>query len=200
MQLPGPLNVDQERQLRTVQGSAKHLLSLINDLLDLAKIESGKVHVELQSVDAREVVNEISTTLRPAAEGKGLVFHVQLPPGDLIICTDRRSLSQILINLTNNAIKFTERGEVCLEVRRSEEPAARMTYFDVIDTGIGIHENEQPALFEAFSNISGGTRRTTESTGLGLHLSRRLAELLGGAISLQSTHGKGSRFTLTLRE
>lgn len=200
MQLPGPLTVDQEKQLSTVQGSAKHLLSLINDLLDLAKIESGKVQLELQPVDVREVAQEVCNALRPAAEGKGLGLHLQLSADDLVVRTDRRSLSQILINLTNNAIKFTERGEIRLEVFRSEDGGDRVTRFSVVDTGIGIKAADQHSLFQAFANIASGVRRGTESTGLGLHLSQKLAELLGGAISMQSMYGSGSRFTLSLRE
>lgn len=198
MQLPGPLTVDQEKQLRTVQASAKHLLSLINDLLDLAKIESGKVQLELQLVDVREVLNEVCTALRPAAQAKRLSLHVQLPPEDLMVRTDRRSLSQILINLTNNAIKFTERGEVRLEVTRSGHHDTPMTNISVVDTGIGIPETEQSSLFAAFARLNSGNRRATEGTGLGLHLSQKLAELLGGAISLQSSCHQGSRFTLSL--
>src|SRR5215813_4010122 len=112
MKLPGPLTVDQDKQLRTVQGSARHLLSLINDLLDLAKIESGKVELRLEPVICQRVVQEVATALRPLAETKGLVFEVTTPTVDLIIQTDHRALSQILLNLTNNAIKFTEQGEV----------------------------------------------------------------------------------------
>jgi protein-histidine pros-kinase len=200
MQLPGPLTVDQEKQLRTVQRSAKHLLSLINDLLDLAKIESGKVLLELQPVNVRDVVQEVCGALRPAAEGKGLQLHLSLPAEELTVRTDRRSLSQILINLTNNAIKFTEQGGIRLEVARSESDGDVITRFSVIDTGIGIKEAEQHALFDAFTNIGTGKRRNAESTGLGLHLSQKLAELLGGAISMHSTYGSGSRFTLSLHE
>jgi protein-histidine pros-kinase len=200
MQLPGPLTADQDKQLRTVQSSARHLLSLINDLLDLAKIESGKVHLELQPVRVREVVDEVCNALRPAAEGKGLALYLQLPEDEIELRTDRRSLSQILINLTNNAIKFTERGEIRLEVLRPENGGAGITQFNIVDTGIGIADADQPALFQAFTRIGNGQLRAAESTGLGLHLSQKLAELLGGAISMKSTCGGGSCFTLSLRE
>ena len=115
-----------------------------------------------------------------------------------MVRTDRRSLSQILINLTNNAIKFTERGEVRLEVTRSGHHDTPMTNISVVDTGIGIPETEQSSLFAAFARLNSGNRRATEGTGLGLHLSQKLAELLGGAISLQSSCHQGSRFTLSL--
>jgi len=109
MRLPGPLTTDQEKQLQTIQISARHLLSLINDLLDLAKIESGRVELSLEPVSCRQLIDEVATALRPLAERKGLRFAVQSPDKDFVMRTDRRALSQILINLINNAIKFTER-------------------------------------------------------------------------------------------
>src|SRR5260370_19157058 len=114
MKLPGPLTADQEKQLRTVQGSARHLLSLINDLLDLAKIESGRVELNLESVECQDVVQEVAAALRPSADAKGLAFEATVARPDLTVRADRRALSQILLNLTNNAIKFTEKGTVCL--------------------------------------------------------------------------------------
>jgi PAS domain S-box-containing protein len=199
MQLPGPLTAEQDKQLRTVQSSAKHLLSLINDLLDLAKIESGKVQLDLQPVPVAEVMQEVCATLQPAAQKKGLALRLELPQIYATARTDRRSLSQILINLTNNAIKFTERGEIRLTVTQERENGAAITRIHVIDTGVGIRAEDQAGLFEAFARLSSHAPRA-ESTGLGLHLSRKLAELLGGDISLQSSYGQGSRFTLSLPE
>jgi len=118
MKLAGPLSTDQENQLQTIRGSAKHLLSLINDLLDLAKIESGKVVLEFEPVSCQEVVKEVAASLRPLAETKGLSFEVKMPETNVLFATDRRALSQSLINLTNNAIKFTEKGFVRLELKR----------------------------------------------------------------------------------
>jgi protein-histidine pros-kinase len=200
MQLPGPLTTDQDKQLRTVQSSAKHLLSLINDLLDLAKIESGKVEIDLQAVPVAEVMREVCTSLQPAAQKKGLTLTLRLPDAALTSHTDRRSLSQILINLTNNAIKFTERGEVRLEAARGGDGGAPAILISVIDTGIGIRQEDQARLFEAFGKVARGGAKSAESTGLGLHLSRKLAELLGGKISLSSSYGNGSRFMLSLPE
>lgn len=110
MKLPGPLTPEQDKQLRTVQTSARHLLSLINDLLDLAKIEAGKFELGREAVDCRSVLDEVSTSLRPVAEKKGLTFSVTQPAEPLSLHTNRRALTQILINLTDNAIKFTARG------------------------------------------------------------------------------------------
>jgi PAS domain S-box-containing protein len=200
MKLPGPLNTDQEKQLQTVQSSAKHLLSLINDLLDLAKIEAGKVDLHLEPTDCKAVVEEVATTLRPQAEGKGLALRVTLPDQEMTISADHRALSQIIINLANNAIKFTERGGVHLKVSPGEANGKRIVEFSVEDTGIGIRPENQAKLFAAFTQVEGKARHTREGTGLGLHLSQKLAELLGGKITFRSEYGKGSTFTLALKE
>jgi protein-histidine pros-kinase len=199
MRLPGPLTADQEKQLKTVQTSARHLLSLINDLLDLAKIESGKVQLSPEPLACSDVVREVAAGLRPLAEVKGLSLEVAPPPADLVVRADRRALSQILLNLTNNAIKFTERGGVSVSVVRREADGKAVTEFAVADTGVGIRPEDQAKLFQAFSQVE-GTGKRHEGTGLGLHLSRKLAELLGGSIAFRSEFGRGSTFTLTLAE
>jgi PAS domain S-box-containing protein len=200
MKLPGPLTGDQEKHLRTVQASAKHLLSLINDLLDLAKIESGKVELNLQRVECLGVVQEVAATLRPAAEAKGLAFEAVVAPPGLVVRADRRALSQILLNLTSNAIKFTERGQVYLRVSQQRQAKRLVTEFCVSDTGIGISAEEQATLFQPFSQVHLRHKRRDEGTGLGLHLSKKLAALLGGTIQCQSEPGKGSVFLLVLAE
>jgi protein-histidine pros-kinase len=214
MRLPGPLTADQDKQLRTIQASARHLLSLINDLLDLAKIESGKVELNPEPIALRGVIEEVAATLRPLAEEKGLRFVVSTPADEVWARTDRRAVSQILLNLANNAIKFTERGEVRLELARRRDGPRRVTELRVADTGIGIRPEHQARLFQAFEQISSpdpapltpwGERRRgeggrPEGTGLGLHLSQKLAGLLGGSITFSSEHGKGSTFTLVLTE
>ena len=200
MKLPGPLTTDQEKQLRTVQSSARHLLSLINDLLDLAKIESGKVELRQETLDCRTVVQEVETALRQMAESKGLRFDVRLPADDLIVRADRRTLSQILLNLVNNAIKFTETGSVSLVVTRRPTDGRVVTEFVVADTGIGIRPEDQAKLFQAFTQVEQSGKRRYEGTGLGLHLSGKLAELLGGRVTVQSEYGHGSMFTLALTE
>jgi protein-histidine pros-kinase len=194
MGLPGPLNADQTEQLQTIENSATHLLSLINDLLDLAKIESGKVVLHRGPVVCQSVIQEVWTTLRPAATAKGLPLDVVAPRNEIVLRTDRRALTQILLNLTNNAIKFTDAGQVRIELTQE----AGVTTIRVIDTGIGIRPEDQGRLFQAFEQLDRHVRGT-QGTGLGLHLSRKLADLLGGQITLESEVGKGSTFTLTLK-
>jgi PAS domain S-box-containing protein len=200
MKLAGPLTSDQESQLQTIRGSAKHLLSLINDLLDLAKIESGKVVLDFETVSCQDVVKEVAATLRPLAEAKGLAFEVSVPENSLMLPTDRRALSQILINLINNAIKFTDKGFIRLELRRIGDRGQPAIEFSVTDSGPGIRKEDQERLFRAFEQLHSGTRGHLEGSGLGLHLSKRLATLLGAELVFCSEYGRGSRFTLTLQE
>jgi PAS domain S-box-containing protein len=198
MKLPGPLSKDQEHQLRTVQASGRHLLSLINDLLDLAKIESGKVELRFEHVPCQAVVEEVAQTLRPLAEAKGLEFEVVGPANEVALQTDRRALSQVLLNLANNAIKFTEKGGIRIVCEVILDNGRGMIELSVKDTGIGIREEDQTKLFEAFSQVGAAPGHRHEGTGLGLHLSQKLAGLLGGRISFESDYGKGSTFRLRL--
>ncbi len=196
MRLPGPLTADQEKQLRTVQSSARHLLSLINDLLDLAKIESGKVELKLEPVVLQEVIDEVATSLRGLAERKGLGFLVVGLNRDLILQTDQRALSQILINLVNNAIKFTDFGEIRIEMKQETVKQLQVTEIQIVDSGVGIKPEDQALLFQPFTQVDSSIRQRPEGTGLGLHLSRKLAELIGASISVQSEVGKGSTFSV----
>ena len=200
MKLPGPLNAEQEKQLRMVQTGAKHLLSLINDLLDVAKLSANKVTLNLEPVDCKTLIEEVSATLEMEARRKGLAFAVHTPPVDVLLLTDRRALSQILINLVGNAIKFTQQGRVDVVLQDLQLPTGRAVQLRVQDTGPGIPLQEQPRLFEAFSRVESADRRHHEGTGLGLHLSRKLAEALGGTLGFDSTEGLGSTFTLQLPE
>jgi PAS domain S-box-containing protein len=199
MKLPGPLTADQKKQLNIIRASANHLLSLINDLLDLAKLESGKLELKREPVICQEVMREVVTSLRPLADNKGLRFKLQVPDQDLVLRTDRRALSQIIINLANNAIKFTETGEVRLELKQHIQDGQLWVEISVIDTGAGIREEDQARLFQAFEQLEAtGSHRRADGSGLGLHLSRKLAGLLGGRLTFQSEYGRGSTFTLTV--
>jgi protein-histidine pros-kinase len=216
MKLPGPLNADQERQLTTVQRSGKHLLALINDILDLAKIESGKVDLRLGPVVCQDVLAEVADSLRPLAEEKRLRFTIEAPEAPIVVASDRRALGQILTNLVSNAIKFTDVGEVVVALRRTTNHgrpttndttgstlvigASSLVAFTVRDTGIGIQPADQARLFQEFERVESAAVRGRDGTGLGLRLSRKLAELLGGRIELVSEFGAGSTFTLVLPE
>ena len=195
MKLPGPLTEEQERQLQIVDSSARHLLSLINDILDVAKIESGKVSISPEPVALQEVVNEVGESLRAMAEGKRLRLEVELPPEPVVAVSDRRALQQILLNLANNAIKYTESGSVTIELQR---PLDGRTAIAVRDTGIGIREEDRARLFQAFEQLDASSTRRFHGVGLGLHLSQRLATLIGASLDCDSTYGEGSTFTLTL--
>jgi PAS domain S-box-containing protein len=199
MKLPGPLNSEQEKQLRIVQTGARHLLSLINDLLDLSRLGADKLELKVENIDCNAVVAEVADSLRPEAARKGLTLNVHGPEPNAMLRTDRRGLTQILINLTGNAIKFTDRGSVTLRLRRNVLDGVESITIDVEDTGLGIPERDQPRLFEAFSRAEGDDRREREGTGLGLHLSRKLAEALNGGVTFKSEPGRGSTFTLSLR-
>lgn len=200
MKLPGPLTAEQESQLQNISTSAKHLLLLINDLLDLAKIESGKVELNMTPVSCQSVLRDITDTLRPMADSKRLKLTCDVPEQDIIAFTDRRALSQILINLVSNAIKFTEKGEVRVELRSYRGNGLPRLEFSVVDTGIGIKPGDQAKLFQAFTQVDSFSSHRHEGTGLGLHFSKRLAELLGGRIIFQSEFGNGSAFTLVIEE
>ena len=199
MKLPGPLNAEQEQQMRIIQSSARHLLSLINDILDLAKIESGKLELHEEDIYVRDIVFEVRAALQTMADQKGLQIENIIPPDRIPVRADRRALHQIILNLVNNAIKYTEKGSVRIEVtQRNNEDGTRCVDVNVIDTGIGIKPDDQERLFRAFEQVDPSNTRRYEGAGLGLYLSQKLAKMLGGDVHFKSEYGKGSVFTLTL--
>ena len=198
MKLPGPLTGDQDKQLKTIQTSARHLLSLINDLLDVAKIESGKLELDMVPVVCQEVVAEVVDTLQALAEQKGLTFKTDVPSEPITLSTDRRALNQILLNFANNAIKFAETGAITIGLTQRTENGQAITHFAVTDSGIGIRPEDQGKLFQAFMQLDSASTRRYGGTGLGLYLSQRLAELINGRLSFHSEYGKGSTFVLEL--
>jgi signal transduction histidine kinase/DNA-binding response OmpR family regulator len=177
-----------------IHHGGSHLAELINDVLDLSRVEAGRLELECEPVELAAAVGEVVAGLRPLADRKNLVIDVDVPAGELVLA-DRGRFRQILYNLLSNAIKFTpDRGHITVESRRLDEDIQ----LSVIDTGIGIALEDQAAVFEEFRQV-GASARSGEGTGLGLALTRRLVEAHNGRISLESARGKGSRFTVTLR-
>ena len=191
--LAGPLNPEQNKQLDMVRSSARHLLALVNDVLDISKIEAGQFEVELAPFDIRESIDKAVSLVGPQAAAKKLDLRIQIAPDLRLVAGDARRFGQILINLLSNAVKFTDRGGVTLSADASDAVRVRIT-----DTGIGIRAGDIPLLFQPFRQIESGLARTHEGTGLGLAICRRLAELMGGGIAVESEWGKGSTFTVML--
>ncbi|HHT48575.1 MAG TPA: PAS domain S-box protein [Firmicutes bacterium] len=199
MKLPGPLTADQETQLQSILLSAQHLLALIDDLLDLVRIQSGKVQFNPETISCRTLIKEVLSTLLPLAERKQLKLECSLPEEEVLIFTDRRALSQILLNLVGNGIKFTEEGRVWVELVQERSGEIFWIRINVKDTGIGIKREDQEKIFESFTQLNeGGYSR--DGVGLGLSLSKELTRLLGGQLFIESEYGKGSAFTLVLPE
>ncbi len=198
MKLPGPLTEEQDQQLRIIQTSARHLLSLINDVLDLAKVQSGKIELHFEPVDAKHTLEDVVTSLHASATQKGLDLVLSVPPEPLVITTDHRALQQILTNLVGNAVKYTEKGFVRAVLTEREREGKQCVEFDVIDSGIGVSLEDQSRIFNPFEQVDPSSTRRFEGVGLGLFLSSRLAHTIGGTIILKSTLGQGSTFTLSL--
>lgn len=192
--LAGPLNQEQKKQLGMVQNSANHLLALINDVLDISKIEAGQLEVFPERYDLRASLEKAAAVIRPLAEAKGLALSVDVADGISELVSDQRRVEQVLLNLLNNAVKFTEKGSVRLECRI----AGGMVETRIIDTGIGIRPEDRDKLFRPFSQIDSGLTRNHEGTGLGLAICGRLVEKLGGTIELESVFGQGSVFIVKL--
>ncbi|MGN7294458.1 response regulator [Rhizobium sp. SAFR-030] len=192
------LTPEQVKYALTIQSSGNDLLNLINDILDLSKIEAGHVDIRPEPVSIERMTNGLRQLFEPIAQNKSLSFEVTSAP-DLqpIIETDPQRLEQVLKNLLSNAFKFTERGKVTLSLGRAAD--GRIA-FAVSDTGIGIAEEQQRKIFEAFHQADGTISRRYGGTGLGLSISRELVRLLGGSIGVESRHGQGSTFTVILPE
>ncbi len=192
----GNLDADQVRSAETIYSAGNDLLVLINDILDLAKIESGRADLEVEDVAVSQVLDSLEKAFRPVAKQKRLAFEATHSSGaPKQIVTDRRRLEQILKNLLSNAFKFTSTGKVELVVLAE---AARQIRFSVRDTGIGIASDQQEVIFEAFRQADGTTSRKYGGTGLGLSIARELARLLGGDCEVRSEAGKGSAFDLVV--
>ncbi len=190
------LTEEQVEYSRVIQSSGQGLLLLINEILDLSKIEAGKMTLEFESVLLQTLLSEMKAMFEPMANEKNLAFDLKVADGvPEIIHTDKLRLEQVIRNLISNSLKFTQQGSIQIEVK---PVAGGNLSFTVADTGIGIAPEKQELIFDAFQQADGSTRRKFGGTGLGLSISRELVKLLGGRISVSSEPGKGSRFTITV--
>jgi len=188
----GDINEEQENQLNIILNSANHLHELINDVLDITKIEVKKLEIRKDSFNLVEELVKLKETFSIATSEKGLEFFIDSPE-TLTIYNDKKRINQILINLIGNAIKFTDKGKIFIKVKRKND----VVKISVKDTGPGIREEDLKNLFKPFSQII-EPGKNKEGSGLGLHLSKKLANLLGGDILVKSKFGKGSTFKLVL--
>ncbi len=194
-QIPGTLNPEQQKQLGMVRESARHLLSLINDVLDISKIEAGQLTVERQPFEVCASAERVMGSIEQLARDKGLELSCELPPDLGVIVGDQRRYEQVLLNLLSNAVKFTEEGTVSLSVRRTD---GDMVETVIRDTGIGIRPEQLESIFEPFHQVENGISRKHDGTGLGLSVSRRLVDLMGGKIWVTSDFEVGSTFGFTV--
>ena len=193
-ELPGPLNSEQRNQLGMVRNAARHLLALINDVLDISKIEAGQLTVERVPFDLPRTINQVIETVMPLAREKRLQLVTDIAPDIQKLDGEQRRIEQVLLNLLSNAIKFTEQGQVTLRCAR--EPG--WVVISVRDTGCGISEQDQATLFRPFRQLDTGLARKHEGTGLGLAICKRLVDIMKGRFELSSKVGEGSVFTVRL--
>lgn len=191
-ELAGPLNKEQHKQLNMVQNSSRHLLELINDVLDISKIEAGQLDLSVRSFELRPSIEKMVKLVSPLAEKKGIDLRLDIADDVETITTDRRRLEQIILNLLNNAVKFTEKGYVRLSCRMENDHCL----VSVSDTGIGMRPEELLNLFQPFHQIDTGLTRKHEGSGLGLSICKRLLDMMGGTIGVESQWGQGSTFTV----
>jgi PAS domain S-box-containing protein len=192
--MAGPLNDEQTKQLGMVQNSARHLLALINDVLDISKIEAGQLEIRCGPFSLPGAIQKAADTVSPLAKKKGIELHLDLSSDVDQIISDQRRVEQVLLNLLGNAVKFTDQGEIHVHCRRESDWVVTA----IQDTGIGIDPRNQQSVFEPFRQVDTGTARKREGTGLGLSICKRLVNRLGGSISVVSSIGQGSTFTVRL--
>jgi signal transduction histidine kinase len=198
MGLHGPMSDAQRRAIERIDRSQRHLLSLINDVLNLARIEAGRVDFQIVELDLGEVVADLAPLIEPQLAAKSMRYHVRLPEKAVIVRADREKLQQILLNLLSNAVKFTPAGgSVTIDVGR-RAGTDDVVFVRVSDTGHGIPRDKLESVFEPFVQVDVYRTRSTEGVGLGLSISRDLARGMGGDLRARSELGKGSTFTLTL--
>ncbi len=190
---------ERARCVDVIRRNGRHLLSVVDDILDLSRIEAGRLELERVPVDVAELAADVVELLRPRAEERGLALAVEHEgPSPGLVASDPVRLRQILVNLVGNAIRFTDEGGVTIRVSWPREPEGRRLRLDVVDTGIGMTAEQLARVFESFVQADASTTRTRGGTGLGLTIARRLAVLLGGDLEARSTPGVGSTFTATV--
>ncbi len=197
-EVDGPVTHDQRKSLERVEKNAQHLLRLINDILDLSKIEAGRLELEIHPFDLGQLAAEVVEDQQSLAEAKGVSCRAVLRPGNLRIAADPNKSREVLNNLVNNAIKFTNQGSVTVTVGPKRHRRRDGVEVSVEDTGIGIPAGSTAEIFEAFKQLDGSVTRTYGGTGLGLSIAKRLVELHGGVIEVESREGEGSRFAVWL--
>jgi signal transduction histidine kinase len=190
--LSGPVTGEQQASLERIRQSAMHLLALIEQVLTLTNIELKGETVQRERFTLEQLVRSVAVLISPLASEKRLDFHVDLADGDHVVESDPLRLKQVLVNLLGNAVRFTDRGSVVLDVSRRDG----MLTFEVRDTGIGIRSRDLQRIFEPFWQVEQRSTRKVGGSGLGLTVSRRTAQLLGGDVEVRSTPGQGSIFTL----
>jgi signal transduction histidine kinase len=192
--LAGPLNEEQTRQLGMIRDSARHLLALINDVLDISKIEAGQLEIRKRPFDMRQAIESALRVVQPLAQKKSLELVMSIGSAVGILNNDRRRVEQVLINLVNNAVKFTDHGRVRIECQVNGDWLETR----VQDDGMGIKPEEMEKLFKPFQQLDTGLARGHEGSGLGLSICKRLVEAMGGEIQVESQWGVGSTFKFTL--
>jgi len=191
--ISGKFSEEQQKQLTMVKNSANHLLVLINDIIDISRVETGKVDLIIEKFDLPSVIMEIKDSFDLAVAEKNLKMSLDMPK-ELIITSDERRTKQIIMNIVSNAVKFTEKGKIDIKVATKDKKVEIL----VKDTGTGIKKEDMKKLFKQFSRILVGRKEIKRGTGLGLYLSKKIVYMLGGEIKAESQFGKGSEFTITL--
>jgi signal transduction histidine kinase len=192
--ITGPVSAPQQEQLMRIRASASHLLGLIDEVLTYSRLEAGREQLAFHDVEVGTLLDEAAALVRPMAAARNLPLEIDAPAAPLHLQTDALKLRQILVNLLTNALKFTDEGSVALGARAQDDHVV----LSVRDTGIGIPAVHLERVFEPFWQVEQSTSRRVGGTGLGLSVSRRLARLLGGELSVESVEGKGSTFSVRL--
>jgi len=194
----GEITPKQKRILERIYTNAEHLLRLINDLLDLSRIEAGKMSLEVEEVNLEELVQGALSLIEPQLKKKKLKFNLSIEPDLPLMRTDPAKVKQILFNLLENSVKFTPEGEIFLGVEKTKKEGKEFIKITVKDTGIGIPQKELKNIFQEFHQVDGSSTRRFGGTGLGLSIVKKLTKLMGGNIKVKSEIGKGSTFKVYL--